>query len=82
MINRYEVHSYTWIDGWINMWYEDEQPAAFASIEEAEEEIEIYLAQTDSEIQSGTCPPIFERNKESFRIYDRIAQVYVRSSSD
>ncbi len=40
---RYTVLTYTLIDGWVNCWSEDGEPLTFATIEEAEAEIEEYL---------------------------------------
>ena len=41
---RYEVQTFTMIDGWVNCWTEDEQPLTFATEQEAQQAIEDHIA--------------------------------------
>ncbi|MAJ64469.1 MAG: hypothetical protein CL557_12710 [Alphaproteobacteria bacterium] len=55
---RYEVQHYTFCDGWVNTWRVcnadgTDEPQTFATIEEAQAEIDEFLADIEAEIAAG-----------------------------
>ena len=55
---RYEVQHYTFCDGWVNTWRVcnadgTDEPQTFATIEEAQAEIDEFLADIESEVAAG-----------------------------
>ena len=63
--NKYEVHHYTMIEGWINCWTEDDKPMTFESQASAQADIDELINDMD-----GYDP-------EEFRIYDMELKEYV-----
>jgi len=75
--HRYEVHTYTICQGWINCWTitdenDVERPECFPTIEAAQAEIEAFLSDIQSEIDCGMRQPDEGYDAEDFRIYDNV----------
>jgi hypothetical protein len=67
MSTRYEVQHYTLCDGWVNTWSDDtESPITFASINEAVDELDEYLDDTQEAFDCGDLDSPYERSE--FRI--------------
>lgn len=60
---RYQPQQFTLVDGWIPASYVDEQPIAYATLEEAVEDLRDYI---DSGLQSGVAIP----SPDELRIVD------------
>lgn len=67
---RYEVRHYTLCDGWINCWMLDDKPHAFATIEEAQAELDEFFEDIQAEIDAGDREPDEGYAREDFCIYD------------
>lgn len=77
---RYEVHTWTLCQGWINCWSVcalDETPHTFKTIEAAQAELNEFLADIEAEINSGEREPEEGYDPEEFRIYDNVEEEYV-----
>lgn len=75
--HRFEVHTYTICEGWINVWTIDDTPQRFATIDAAYEEINEFINEIVNEINSGERDPENGYEREDFRIFDTVSNVYV-----
>lgn len=73
MNHRYEVHTWTLCDGWVNCWTNcevgDERPITYATVEAAQ-----------SELAAAHAQRII--NPELYRIYDTTDGVYVTAEGE
>ncbi len=65
---RYEVRHYTVCDGWVNTWLINDEPQTFATREEAQAELDSFLSEIQSEIDSGEREPDAGYSRDEFRI--------------
>lgn len=65
---RYAVLHYTLCDGWTNTWSVNDQPMTFDSVEEAQAELDEFLADIQSEIDSGDRAPDEGYSQDEFKI--------------
>ena len=79
METRYEVQTYTFCDGWINTWSISEEaadslftdrPETFATRQEAQEALDEFLADIQSEIEAGQRDADEGYDPEGFRIQE------------
>lgn len=79
--NRYEVHTYTHCQGWVNCWTVteegEEQPDSYPSIEAAQAEIDMLLSDIEQEIKDGLRDADHGDDAENYCIFDTIKQEYV-----
>lgn len=54
---RYQVLQYSLCDGWTNNWTVNDEPMTFASAEEAQAEIDEFLADIQADIDCGDREP-------------------------
>jgi len=75
----YEVQHYTWADGWINTWTDDDQPVTYATEAEAQKALDEFLEEEKEEAALAAL------NGEDFYPYDpdefRIWQVDLKKVS-
>jgi predicted secreted protein len=79
---RFEVHTYTICEGWINCWTVSEGDVSpysdsFPTIAEAIGEIEALITDVQSEINAGWREPDDAYDTEDYRVYDNMDQEYV-----
>lgn len=79
---RYEVHTYTMCEGWINCWTETdedhvESPVLFLTLEEAKTEIEEFLTGVQAVGSNGAQDACEFYRSEEFRIFDLFRNEYV-----
>lgn len=65
---RYEVRQYTLCDGWVNTWSDDKGPMTFATVEEAQAEIDEFLADIQADIDAGDREPEDGYSADEFMI--------------
>lgn len=64
----FEVQTYTFCDGWINTWMDDdEKPVTFETLEQASEALRDYLEDLKVETLAGN---ITDFDASSFRVYN------------
>lgn len=68
MAEGYAVLTYTVCDGWVNCWTVDDAPQTFATRDEAEAEIEAFLAEIDADIIRGDRSPEDGYSRSEFRV--------------
>tara|TARA_R110002073_G_scaffold8027_19_gene44891 strand:- start:23514 stop:23786 length:273 start_codon:yes stop_codon:yes gene_type:complete len=79
---RYEVHTDTICQGWINSWTVSDGNEApyfdsFQSVDKAHREISELIADVQREIDAGTREPEDAYDPEGYRVYDNVARKYV-----
>jgi len=79
--HRYEVHTYTLCDGWINCWTitdenNAERPDSYTTTEAAQVEIDELLADVQAEIDSGERKPDEGYDSGDYRIFDNVKNEY------
>lgn len=71
---RYAVETYTLCDGWINCWtecdYDEDRPLTFATIAEAQAEIDELIADTNDVIAAGDMDEGAGYDPQDFRIVE------------
>ena len=80
--NRFEVHTWTLCDGWINCWtvtdkHGNEQPDSYLTIKAAQAEIDEFFADIEADIKAGDREPDEGYDREEFRIFDTVNNEYV-----
>ena len=74
MTNKYEVHTWTLCQGWINCWTVTENghevPDTYPTIEAAQIEIDDMFDEIERQIKSGERGPDDGYNRDDYRIYD------------
>ena len=77
MQKRYEVQTWTLCDGWINTWSISQEagdniftdvPETFATREEAQQALDEFLSDIQSEIDAGQCSADEGYDAEDYRI--------------
>ena len=81
-MNRYEVHTYTLCQGWINCWMltdenGNETSESFPTIKAAQIELDEFFADIDAEMDRGERATDEGYDRAEYRIYDVIQQRYV-----
>jgi len=82
MKNRYEIHTWTLCQGWINCWTVTDEnghevPDSYDTIKDAQAEIDELFDEIDQQIKSGEREPDEGYNREDYRIYDTVKKEYV-----
>lgn len=82
MNNRFEVHTWTLCDGWVNCWTVadnngKEQPDSYPTIEAAQAEIDEFIADVAAQIKSGGRGADEAYDREDYRIFDTRKNEYV-----
>ena len=82
MKNRFEVHTWTLCEGWVNCWtvtdeHGNEQPDSYQTIETAQAEIDELFDDIKSEIESGERAPDEDFERDDYRIFDVVNGEYV-----
>ena len=60
---KFEILQHTICDGWANTWTSDCETEYFDSLEDAEHELAIFLADTDEAYQCGYLDSRYNRNE-------------------
>lgn len=82
MLHKYEVHTWTLCDGWINCWTATDPDGkemldSFPTIEEAQAEIAELIADGVAEIAEGLRGEGEGFSPDDYRIFDRETAEYV-----
>ncbi len=80
--NRYEVHTWTLCDGWVNCWTvtDDngiEQTDGYPTINAAQLEIDEIFADMEAEIKAGDRALDESYDRDDYRIYEAQKKEYV-----
>lgn len=80
--HRYEVHTYTLCQGWVNCWMVtdhdgSEYPETFETIDAARSEINDFLTDIQIEIMNGWREAQDGHEHDDFRIFDTLSGEYV-----
>ena len=69
-MTKYAVMTDTLFQGWVNCWQEDDKPLTFETIEEAQAEINEYIADVVEAINDGDMEGDIDCVGEDLRIMD------------
>lgn len=65
---RYQVLHYSLCDGWTNTWTLGDEPMTFATAEEAQAEIDEFLADIQADIDCGDRDPDDNFSRDEFMV--------------
>lgn len=77
----WEVQHYTVCGGWVNTWQVDDQPQRFATREDAQAELDQFLAEILAEIEAGDRDPDAGYSADEFRVVPVGCKTFVVSAS-
>jgi len=82
MTNKYEVHTWTLCEGWVNCLIitdetGNEQPASYPTIEAAQAEVDEIFEEIENEIKFGERSSDEGFDRDDYRIYNRENSEYV-----
>jgi hypothetical protein len=63
---KWEVQTNTLVDGWVNVWHEDEKPLTFDSEAEAQEDLDEFLQEMADAFSRGDVDEAY--NREDYRV--------------